>query len=179
MMKSSLSVANRGPRTRGRNWDRAKVSRIPQQSPYVRSGGRFFPGQVDGDAFAENRYIPNRALQGGRSVSAKKGDKRRMASILRMISYQIPCPRVFTASMRGKALPGPAYYPRYINCWRHPQFPVWPVARRFPTACGATRKFACPAISRFRGSNALAAESAADKWAARTVPVRVKLPAVL
>lgn len=72
MMKSSLSVANRGPRTRGRNWDRAKISRIPQQSPYVLSSGRFFPGQVDGDAFAENRYIPNRALQGGRSVSAKK-----------------------------------------------------------------------------------------------------------
>lgn len=73
MLKSSLSVANRGPRARGRNWDRAKVSRIPRQSPYVRSGGKFFPGQVDGDAFAENRYIPNRALQGGRSVSAKTG----------------------------------------------------------------------------------------------------------
>ncbi|MGG3453249.1 ComF family protein [Paenibacillus rhizolycopersici] len=75
MMKSSLSVANRGSRARGRNWDRAKGSRIPQQSPYVLSGGRFFPGLVDVDAFAESRHTVNRARQAGQSVSAIKGGR--------------------------------------------------------------------------------------------------------
>lgn len=73
MMKSSLSVANREPRARGRNWDRAMGSRIPQHSPYVRSGGRFFPGLVDVDAYAESWHTPNQACQAELSVSAKKG----------------------------------------------------------------------------------------------------------
>lgn len=75
MMKSSQSVANDASRTRGRSWRRANPPRSSRQSLYGPSGGRFFPGQLDGDAFALGRHTPEPVLQTVQPILAEKGGK--------------------------------------------------------------------------------------------------------